>query len=372
MKDAYVKRRWIACGLAWTVVFGGWLSTPVLAQTDETPPEDQISYSEAIERTLTRMFELTDHLEDTRKIDDAWRADYTEVAKRTNSILEVDPLNLRANYIQGRLAIMQGKPRDALPLIQAYASSKVGATDWKAHKLLGDLNLVSYAELARTEYAQAARLAPEEPEPLIGLARALTKLNRGEEAVAKARDAIRNDKNDDATYRQVLAKALLLLDDQQRQAVEAARESVQITERKIRENPDDLSLFNELKAGYELLLQCCNARFKVERDNPAVLVDVARTMQDQADLQRLISYHNALSMVTEARKRQALHDDPELMFEEARLSRLLGRNDRAVEVLQELLAAHPDHAAGRELLDVIEAAGSDAAGADLSTVSGRG
>jgi len=325
-----------------------------------------ITDDEALDGTILAIEELAK----ARMKDKAWEDSYKRAANLSNKVLERDPYNIKARYIQGRLALMTNRPREGLPLIEAYVNSPIGARDATARILLGDLYLVSYPEHALTQYREACEIKDNDPEPFIGRAKANIKLNRAEDAVADAQTAIRNDREKNASYRQVLAEALLMLPDQQGQAAEAAREAVEITERRIRENPGDVYLFNDLKSEYELLVQCYSKMYEKQKNNPEVVVNVIRTIQDQADLQRLIAYHNALTMVQEARKGKEMQGSAALMLEEARLNRLLGKNDRAVEVLDELLKVDPGNDAARELRGIIN--GSTTPPADNLSAAGTG
>jgi len=330
------------------------MSHLAIAQPAPEPPEgERISLASAIDQDLEKAKVLVRELEDARERSSEWVEKFTEISKLTNMILERDSLNVKARYLQGRLAMLSGRPRDALPLIEAYTSSPVGAADWYAHKQLGDLYVVSYPEHARAEYREAARLAPNEAEPFYGLASAEVKLERADDATKNAQTAIRNDKKETASYREVLADALLLYKDKQAEAANAAREAVAITERRIQENPGDIRLLTDLKRQYELLVKCYTRQFEFTKGDPDVLIKLVRTTQDQADLERLINYHGALLTLENARTIPTLKDSIAVIIEQARLNRLLGRNQEAVELLTGVLEREPDNQEARDLLDII-------------------
>jgi tetratricopeptide (TPR) repeat protein len=268
-------------------------------QTGNAPPGEpgMAQATMSVDSALAKAEELIHELEQSYVLPEDSEDRYAAAAKLSNTVLEVEPLNVRARYLQGRLANLRGRPREALPLIEAYVNDPLGASDWYARTLLGDLYVVSYPQHAITQFRDAVRLAPEEAGPHAGLARAYVKLSNGEEAVDNARQAIRFDKQDRAAYHKTLAEALLLLDDRFDEAARAILEAIRITERRVRENPGETHFLTELKGYYDLLVSCRSQQFALYPDRADVVVEVIRTALDQADLDRLIAYHGALQTV---------------------------------------------------------------------------
>jgi tetratricopeptide (TPR) repeat protein len=324
-------------------------------QTGNAPPGEpgMAQATMSVDSALAKAEELIHELEQSYVLPEDSEDRYAAAAKLSNTVLEVEPLNVRARYLQGRLANLRGRPREALPLIEAYVNDPLGASDWYARTLLGDLYVVSYPQHAITQFRDAVRLAPEEAGPHAGLARAYVKLSNGEEAVDNARQAIRFDKQDRAAYHKTLAEALLLLDDRFDEAARAILEAIRITERRVRENPGETHFLTELKSYYDLLVSCRSQQFALYPDRADVVVEVIRTALDQADLDRLIAYHGALETVEMARANEAMADAPDLILEEARLNRLVGRDARAIEVLETLLEKSPSYQPARDLLEAI-------------------
>lgn len=337
--------------------------------SDPSSPETQkISVAASVQAALDQANVLVEDLENPETDEDTADDKYAAAVKLTNRILELEPLNVRARYLQGRLAMVSGRPRDALPLIEAYVNDPAGATDWYARVLLGDLYVMSYPKHARTQYQEASKLAPDQAKPYIGMAITDVKLNRGEEAVEEAREAILYDKEQKAEYRKTLADAFLLMDDHYDDAARAAREAVDLAERKVREDPTNLSRLGELKSYYDLLISCYKGQFERYPERTEVLVSLVRSTLDKADLERLMTYHTAEVFVEEARKQPSFKDSADLLYEEARLNRLIGDDKRAMEALTELLKRNPNHGPGKELLGIIQSSGK-LAGNEATTSS---
>ena len=278
---------------------------------------------------------------------------YSEARDLTNYVLHHDPLDVTAGYVLGRLSIMNRRPREALPRIATYVEDPVGKSDWYARKLLGDLYLVSYPRQARGQFNEAVRLAPEEPDALIGLAEAELKLHRADEAIESAQKAILRDTESTPAYRAVLARALLLIDDRHVEAHQAAREAVTLAERKIRDNPGRVGLLREAKRHYGLLIRCLVVLLAEFPEKPEFVVQAVHAYLDQADLERLLKYHEALATLKTARTYPQLEASGDLLYEEARLNRLIGRNDKAIELIEQIPESDPRYQAARELLQII-------------------
>ncbi len=346
---------------------GGLFCAPVAGQTaaGQQPPTGRDSGILPVPVALQRAREKIDAAENGGP---NATAAAKEAVTYISMALAQDPLNVTAGYLQGRLAFMAGRPRDALPRIQSYVADAAGRNDWKAHKLLGDIYIVSYPEHALSAYDRAVQLAPNESDAVIGLARANLELNRADEAIDRAEQAIRLDKEERSpSYRMVLARALLLRGDRTEDAVKAAREAVDLAEAKARATPGDKALVLNVKGAYALLLECLQTLSALYPERTDLTVQASLTVQDMADVNRLLACYDSLNMIESAL--QTAKDDPGLLYEKARLNRLIGRDEEAVKVLKTLLEAHPDDAKARELLEAIAPQRADEAGAPAGNES---
>jgi len=363
-------RRLVPCVLLLVIVWGALL----LAEGDaaaQTPPRSSVGQDPfgadglqmAPEEALRRALELTaaleedvHELEDDKEREADFAERYDEARDLAGYVLDQDPLNVSAGYVYARLSVMKGRSREALSRLEAYVADPVGKSDWHAHKLLGDIYIVSYPQQAKASYREAVRLASEEPKALIGLAKAELKLNRAEEALEYAEKAIQRDTEGTAEYRAIKASALLYIDDRHKEAYEAAQDAVKLAEQKARENPGRIGLLKEAEQRYGLLIQCVVVMLSEYPDSAKYLIDGVHAYLDQADLQRLLKYHEALSMLETARANPDLATSGALLYEEARLNRLVGRDDRAVAVIGEIAEDDAAYQAAQELLRLIRPA----------------
>lgn len=274
-------------------------------------------------------------------------------AKLAGLVLSRDPLNPTAGYIAGRVGILTNRPREALPLLEAYINDPAGRSDWYAHKLIGDIYLVSYPKHARGKFERAVALAPREPEAVIGLAKADLKELRAASAVKHAEQAILLDQTRNASYRLVLAEALLTARPKDEDAASRAREAVLIIEENIRQDPGDETLLGDLKDGYSLLIQALRNLSTVYPEKPEYVVQMALAMQDRADLEKLLTYHGILKYLDASVTQLGDRANADILYEQARLNRLVGRDAEAMRILERVLEMSPNHEPGRELLETL-------------------
>ncbi len=349
---------------ALNLVLAGLLACPisVFAQFDDPtsppPPKGASPYAGlSPEEALDKALEIVTGLEESERDPDEVqeeRKEYTETLAIIDRILEIDPLNKTASYVKGRLHILAGRPRSALPMIEEYVNDPAGLNDWRAYKILGDLYISSFPKHAVSKYRQAIQLAENEAEPVIGLARAQLKLSNPKEAVENAQNAIRLDKKGESSYHATLAEALMM-DKKFEDAARASEAAVKMSEEDISRNPEIKSLLVDLQTNYDLRLQCVSQLAALYPERADYVVQLAQIWQDKADLERVVAYHQAVLMIERSKTNPQLKVSPELLYEEARLNRLVSRNDKALIALDELLKLDPNFAPAIELKKIIEA-----------------
>ncbi len=354
-------------------VISAWPVT-AFAQFEDTeqpasqPKRENLYADLAMDQALAKSLDVVSNLEDSDRDPDQLqeeRTEYIETLALIERILEIDPLNKTASYVKGRLLILSGRPRAALPMIEEYVNDPAGLNDWRAYKLLGDLYATSFPKHAVSKYRQAIELAENESEPVIGLARAQLKLNNAKAAVERSQDAIRLDKEGDPTFQATLAEALMM-DRKFEDAARAAEAAVKMSEEKFARDPSNKAVLVKMQEHYDLRLQCISQLATLYPERADYVIQLARIWQDKADLERVVSYHQAIVMIERARTSPQLKVTTELLYEQARLNRLVSRHDKALSVLEEILQLDADFAPALELKNIIESEGKGLSRADTS------
>ena len=172
----------------------GW--TPVQAQVTDAADDGraQADLRASIQSAIAKAEATVQQLEDDVLPEAEQVTAFSDANRLVKYVIELDPLNAKAQFLMGRLSLLAGRPREALAYIEAYIGDDQGRNDWLAHKLMGDLYVISYPKLATSQYRRAIELAAQEPDSHAGLAEAYLKLNKPEDAIGSIRTAIRYDK----------------------------------------------------------------------------------------------------------------------------------------------------------------------------------
>jgi len=278
-----------------------------------------------------------------------------EALLRTNQLVGAirmqDPLNDDAEFLAGRVNLVSGRPREAIGLIRNYAASRKGANDWLAFKLLGDLyQQAKYYTLARDKYNVAIELNPRNPEPHAGLAWTELSLARAEQAVQAVQAAIELAKPErDPAHYALLAQAFAQ-DRKVDEASEAASTAVDIAREKARDDPTDPALLANLERYslvLETIIQNIIANYPERTGEYARLI---RTQKERAGIAHLRSLHAILYKIENDAQRLASDAPASLLLEQAKLLLDVGDEQKAAQVLTDLLAKDPDSAEARQLL----------------------
>lgn len=138
---------------------------------------------------------------------------FDEALKHYQDVLQAEPENQEALTARAALLIESGKGQEAITQLEALL--KTDPNRAALHAQLAELYLPSKPELALEHYQAAARLEPQQPNHQIGVASALVKLRKFQEAVAVLRPLTGQNLREDLAYVATtnLATALFELDD---------------------------------------------------------------------------------------------------------------------------------------------------------------
>lgn len=151
---------------------------------------------------------------------------YGEAISIYQEVLKADPANVEARTALAAMMVESGKGAEAITQLESLIKADPNRADLRAQ--LAELYLPTQPEKALEQYGAASRLEPSQPSHEIGMASALVKLRRFQEAVALLSKVIAQNPKDDLAYfaHTNLATALFELDDFQN----AAREFIRILE----------------------------------------------------------------------------------------------------------------------------------------------
>jgi tetratricopeptide (TPR) repeat protein len=152
---------------------------------------------------------------------------YDEAARLYQQVLEAEPSNAEARAALAAVKIESGQAADAVAELEALVKADPQRAVLRAN--LAELYLAKQPEKALEQYAEAAKLEADNPAHKIGVASALVKLRRFDEAIATLRPLVAGPLRDDLAYaaHANLATALFEKDDY----ANAAREYVWLLNR---------------------------------------------------------------------------------------------------------------------------------------------
>lgn len=138
---------------------------------------------------------------------------YDEAVSLYRRILQDEPSNNEARTALAAVMIESGKGAEAVAQLESLIKTEPNRADLRGQ--LAELYLPSQPEKALEQYMAAAKLEPSQPQHQIGVAAALVKLRRFQEAVSVSRQALAQNPKEDLAYfaHTNLATALFELDD---------------------------------------------------------------------------------------------------------------------------------------------------------------
>lgn len=339
--------------LSFVVLLGIYVVEPARAQTSgereasATPPS-AVGPDERRRLTSEELFSsamaILDQWTTERDADEA-TARLDEVRQLIGDLREADSRDPRLFYLMGRLFLAIGQRGDAIDKLRIFVRTRAGRNDWKPHRILGDLLVISYPKLAEASYRNAFELNPAEPTVLHGLSVCAYQLGRLEDASDWARQAVLKDDRRDIGYLSHLARTLARLG----QWDGALREAQSSVERAIEGLEPTSDAYTRVDAQWALLVDVLRAYVVAQPESTESYERLAEAIGRRADNARLLAVFDRIDVLERglatqtqpsARMRLAL---AELMVE-------VGRLADARSVVQSVVTDEPDHASAIALL----------------------
>ena len=156
-----------------------------------------------------------------------------------------------------------------------------------------------------------------------------------------------------AKYRATLAELRIVAGDAEQASLEARR-AIEYAREELRAAPDEIKRLRELSGYYDIYERSLEALLAAGQASLAVRVDLARSIQERTAVERSLSLHKALKVLTAALPESK--DDVRLLETLAEVQIGLARTQDAAETCQRLQKLDPDNVTARRVMTEIEAA----------------
>jgi len=261
----------------------------------------------------------------------------------------------RASALRGLADVLArtGRRLQAIGRYQEYLNTLEGRNDPQGYLQLGQLYLEGdYWRQALEALQRAAELDDRDPDIDVALARAYLKGERLDDALQAARRATEKAPRE-ARYRDVLAELEMARGDAEQSAIEARR-AIEYTRAQLADRPQDVRLLEALSRYYETYEKALRTVLAEGKANPVVRVDLARALQEQAEVNRSLALANALEVLMRARGIE--REDARLLEELASVQLALSMKAEATATCRRLLAIEPANTTAQRILEQLDTA----------------
>ena len=176
-----------------------------LARNDATRAAADFQALLAIEKSTSTMLRLAVLFRAAKQ--------YDEAAKLYQQVADAEPTNQEARTALAEILIESGKAENAIAQLEALIKTEPNRPDLRSQ--LATLLVVHQPDKALEQYQAAAKLAPNNPNHLIGIGSALVKMKRYDEAIAALKPLLAQKLQEEQAYtaRANFATALFELKD---------------------------------------------------------------------------------------------------------------------------------------------------------------
>lgn len=300
----------------------------------EAPPEDQPSAEEALRASI----EAAEMLEDA---DGDETIGLLEKINVLTAIVHADnPINPWLDYLTGYAFAASGRKGDAIERIQSFVNTREGRNYWRAYRLLGDLLINSYPQLAKSSFVKARRLKQNEPTVLFGLSRCTASAGDFAAAVDLAEQVVSADGGKTLRYVHFLTE-LLIREDRWDDAWRRARQAVSIAERDLESEGNLRAKLQLLVAEIEISLEVLRGVIREDPTGEDAYLQMADLLRKRAVSGIRISKIDELKILEEGVRETDDRASPRLLEAYAVALAEVGRTDDAMTAFHELLVKDP-------------------------------
>lgn len=323
-----------------------------MAQSPEatkTAPNDPAAPRLSVAGAVRTAVEGLNYLEDNELAEDRDEV-FKELARNIEFVQRNDASHPFLPYLSGRLNALTGARARAVADLQSFVDRPEGRTEWRAFRILGDLMVDSYPELARSYLDRADELKPGEPSVLFALARCELRRGRKKEAVEFARKAVEVDGSRSVTYMAYLAKTLGEegnAEEADRIAGDALRRAQEID----RQYPGNQIAIATLESQYRLSIEILRGRIQAGQGGAADFIRLAGLLRSRAATSSRLIIFDVLNTLEAGIARLGDATPPELFQEFGIALAEAEKRDAAIAVFQKLLEVQPSNVVAKEWLE---------------------
>ena len=315
----------------------------------------EISPDEALQQAIAAF----DRLEHAKV--QAEREEVLEEATQLTRRLELaDPDNAWILYLTGRGYAAVGLKGDAIEDLTKFVESREGRNEWAAYRILGDLFVDGYPNLAKKKYEQANYLKPNEPSVLIGMAVCMSSLGDKEKALEHAESAVSADGGRTLRYLATAAR-LYMGAGQLPVARRHAQDALERAKQELRVGQTAVELVRQLDAQYQLLYDILTRQIQTTPEDPDLYLALVRYMRERMQVSQLMLVAEAVALLEAGIQRAGGTPPVALLLEYGSLLKDLGRFEDGKRAYEQVLQADPGNRIAREGLDKLNQAQTGAA-----------
>ena len=343
-----------------SVCFAGCTAGPVIAQRPNDPPdvatpsrgapgtESPGAVDERVAEAFRAAIAVLNQLDG--RDDTMMSPSEAEELERCAEIMRTrEPENPWLHYLYGRIQALAGRQGAAIEHLRRFVATREGRNDWRARRVLGDLYVGPYPQLAKAEYEAANRLKENEPSVLYGLSVCAFKLGQVEEAVRLAQQVVTADRRPTARHLGNLAQVLRAR-RRWDESLRAAEQALQAARDTAGRREGERTPLQAIEAQFALLIDIRRARLAESSGTAADRLQLARDIRARAENATKLSLHDALDVLQEGVEETAPNTPVALRERYAVVLAETGRRDEAIAEFERLLAADPANAAAAEWL----------------------
>jgi len=270
------------------------------------------------------------------------------------------PDNPWPGYLQGRMLAMTGRHFDAISLLRKFLETREGRNDWQAYRVLGDLFVQEYPQLARSQYQTAQRLKPDEPTVLYGLSLCAYFLGNVGEATDLARRAVDADRRQSLRLLRHLVRVLSANEDWA-EAARTAVEALHLAQAEARAEPELQESWQAVDAQYQLVIETFQKRLTGAPGTDEEYFELVEYIRLRADNVKRLAVYDVLAVLEQGVEDTAPDTSPALREKYAVALAEAGRREQALEEFAKVLVDNPASVTATDWLSRLRAAEDEAA-----------